>query len=278
MEKPKILYISQEIEPYTPEPDRTQIAGICRSLPPGILEKGKEIRTFMPRFGNVNERRNQLHEVIRLSGLNIVIDDTDHPLIIKVASIQAARMQIYFIDNDEFFSRKASVNDENGQPFADNDERSIFFARGVLETAKKLRWAPDVIHLHGWFTMMSVVYLRLLMKDDPYFAQSRILVTLYDDAFPGQWTDMKKKVWVEGIDEKRLKKIDISDYKSLMKTAIDMADGIAIGSLDVDAELLEYAKASGKPVKEYAAQELMVDSYDAFYDELLAVPVGTKKK
>lgn len=156
MESSKILYISQEIKPYLPD---SPIATLSRDLSQGIMEGGKEIRTFMPRFGSVNERRNQLHEVIRLSGLNIVIDDTDHPLLIKVASIQAARMQIYFIDNDDLFSRKGVTTDPvTGELFADNDERSIFFARGALETTKKLRWVPDLIHLNGWFTMMVPIY------------------------------------------------------------------------------------------------------------------------
>ena len=146
MEKARILFVSQEITPYLPE---SEIANIGRNLPQGIQEKGKEIRTFMPRYGSVNERRNQLHEVIRLSGMNLIIDDTDHPLIIKVASIQAARMQVYFIDNEDFFQRKNTIADEQEQEFPDNDERAIFFARGVLETTKKLRWAPDITHSHG---------------------------------------------------------------------------------------------------------------------------------
>ena len=135
MDAKKILFIAQEITPYLPE---SEIATICRNLPQGIQERGREIRTFMPKFGNINERRNQLHEVIRLSGMNLIIDDTDHPLIIKVASIQSARMQVYFIDNEDFFQRKSTVSDENGNEYEDNDDRSIFYVRGVLETVKKL--------------------------------------------------------------------------------------------------------------------------------------------
>ena len=159
MEKKKVLFISQEITPYLPE---SEISEIGRFLPQGIQERGKEIRTFMPRFGCVNERRNQLHEVIRLSGMNLVINDNDHPLIIKVASIQAARMQVYFIDNDDYFQRKFTTVNDQGEEFDDNDERAIFFARGVLETVIKLRWAPDIIHCHGWFTGIFLFFARKL--------------------------------------------------------------------------------------------------------------------
>src|SRR5512138_1560307 len=157
MESRKVLFISQEITPYLGE---TKLSKIGRYLPQGIQERGKEIRTFMPRYGCINERRNQLHEVIRLSGMNLIIDDTDHPLIIKVASIQSARMQIYFIDNDDYFQRKGTVADDDGSEYADNDERCIFFARGVLETVKKLRWTPDIIHCHGWITALAPLYIK----------------------------------------------------------------------------------------------------------------------
>ena len=134
----KVLFIHQEITPYLKE---TPMSLIGRYLPQGIQEKGKEIRIFMPRFGNINERRNQLHEVIRLSGMNMIINDTDHPLIIKVASIQKARIQIYFIDNDDLFTkRKFTVADKNEFFYEDNDDRTVFFSRGVIETVRKLNW------------------------------------------------------------------------------------------------------------------------------------------
>ena len=266
MEKSKILYVSQAIMPYLSE---SEIGRICRILPQGILEKGKEIRTFMPRFGNINERRNQLQEVIRLSGLNIIIDDTDHPLIIKVASIQQARMQIYFIDNDDFFHRKSDVYDASGADQPDNDERAIFFARGVLETTLKLRWAPDIIHCHGWFTSFIVLFIRLLMKDDPHFANSKIVMSIYDNGFPGKWDGrLKKKLFVEGIDKKALNKIDVDDYQSLCKMVIDMSDGIVQGSKDIDADVLAYAQASGKPFLPYTAEDQLVEACNTFYDTI----------
>ena len=157
MKKTNILFITQEISPYLPD---SPIGTICRNLSQGIQERNREIRTFMPRFGAINERKNQLHEVIRLSGMNLIINDNDHPLIIKVASIQSARLQVYFIDNDDYFKRKYTVKDDNDKYFEDNDERSIFFIRGVIETVKKLGWAPDVIHCHGWMTALAPLYFK----------------------------------------------------------------------------------------------------------------------
>ena len=166
MKAKKVLFITQEITPYVPK-SPLSVAG--RELPQYIQEQGREIRTFMPKWGNINERRNQLHEVIRLSGMNLIIDDTDHPLIIKVASIQAARMQVYFIDNDDYFLHRQMVADENGNEYDDNDERAIFYARGVLETVKKLRWCPDIIHCHSWMSAFAAMYIKKAYNDEPSF-------------------------------------------------------------------------------------------------------------
>jgi starch synthase len=175
MSKHKILYICQQIMPYLPENEESKL---CRELSQVMQERGNEIRTFMPRYGCVNERRNQLHEVIRLSGMNLIIDDNDHQLIIKVASIPSARIQIYFIDNEDFFSRRATVRDEAGVEFEDNDERMVFFARGVLETVKKLRWTPDIVHCHGWFSTVAPLYLRKVFNNDPIFRDVKIVSSL----------------------------------------------------------------------------------------------------
>ena len=177
---PKILFISQEIFPYLPE---SEIANQGRYLPQAAQERGKETRTFMPKFGLVNERRNQLHEVIRLSGMNLIIDDTDHPLIIKVASIQSARMQVYFIDNDDYFQRKNTITDDNGVEYDDNDERTIFYVRGVMETVKKLRWTPDIIHCQGWMTALAPLYIKKAYNEDPFFKNSKVVYSLFNDEF-----------------------------------------------------------------------------------------------
>lgn len=267
MENAKILYVSQEIMPYLPE---SEVSRISRNLPEGIMQFGKEVRTFMPRFGKVNERRNQLHEVIRLSGMNIIIDDSDHPLLIKVASIQAARMQIYFIDNDDFFDRKATIADENGDEFSDNDERAIFFARGVLETARKLRWESDLIHLHGWFTSFIPVFTKYLMKDDIHFNHAKIVVSIYNDDFYKQWDgQLARKLFVDGIDEEAINKITACDYISLMKMVIDLADGIIQGSPVINQQLIDYAKAQGKPFLEYHPEDQLAAACNSFYDKIL---------
>lgn len=274
MESVKVLFISQEITPYLPE---TEMSLIGRNLPQGIQEKGKEIRTFMPRYGCINERRNQLHEVIRLSGMNLIIDDTDHPLIIKVASIQAARMQVYFIDNEEYFFRKNVLTNDERNYYEDNDERAIFFARGVLETVKKLRWSPDLIHCHGWFTSLVPLFIKKHFKDEPLFMNSKVVYSIYDDEFTNVFDGeaFKKKVWVDGIEDNDLARINKSiDYPELSKLAINYSDGIIFGSEKANSNVSDYVIKSGIPALEYQTQETYVDAYSGFYDKILSVEVN----
>ena len=200
MSKARILYVSQHLVPFLPE---TPMSSISRHLPQGAHDKGREIRVFMPRFGKINERRHQLHEVIRLSGMNLNVDDVDHPLIIKVASIPTARMQVYFIDNDDLFKRKAVLHDAKDKLFEDSDVRAIFFVRGVLETVRKLGWAPDVIHCHGWMANLLPLYLKSNYADDPYFANSKIVCSIYDEGFEGSLDPrMSEKIALDGINNK----------------------------------------------------------------------------
>ena len=267
MEKKKVLFVSQEITPYLPE---SGIAKIGRELPQGIQEKGKEIRTFMPKFGCINERRNQLHEVIRLSGMNLIIDDTDHPLIIKVASIQAARMQVYFIDNEDYFQRKFVLNDKNGQFYKDNDERAIFFARGVLETVQKLRWAPDIIHCHGWFTSLVPLYIKKSFKDNPLFSDAKVIYSVYDDNFDNNLdAAFGKKLAFDGINKNDTKVIEEPNFINLTKLAIDNSDGIILGNENINDELKEYANKCGKPLLSHN-NDNFVDEYSAFYDDIIS--------
>ncbi len=268
MSTKKILFITQELTPYLPESPKAYTG---RYLPQAIQEKGKEIRTFMPRFGNINERRNQLHEVIRLSGMNLIIDDTDHPLIIKVASIQAARMQIYFIDNEDFFKRKATIANDKGIEFEDNDERSIFYVRGVLETVKKLRWIPDIIHCHGWMTALTPLYIKTAYADTPCFKDTKVIYSLYKDDFVKPFnSNFADKVRFDGIKETDLTLIkEKTDYEALTQFAINYSDGIIQQEEDINPSLLEYAKASGKPFLPY--QGTVAEATDAindFYDNL----------
>lgn len=264
----KILYICQEIAPYLPE---TECSLLCRTLTQAMQERGNEIRSFMPRYGIINERRHQLHEVIRLSGMNLIIDDNDHQLIIKVASIPSARVQIYFIDNDDYFARKAALTDAEGLYFPDNDERALFFARGVIETVKKLRWMPTVVHCHGWFSALVPVYLKTMFADEPLFRNVKVVVSLYDDAFPDPLdSGLREKIAGESIKSKNLALLDTPSYENLHRFVMNYVDGVAIGSEQVDAPTLEMVRASGKPVLEYQspAEEDFFDNYMRFYDAL----------
>lgn len=267
MEKTKILYVTQDIVPFMKD---SHMGMVSRFLPQGVQEKGREIRTFMPRFGNINERRNQLHEVIRLSGMNLIIDDTDHSLIIKVASIQQARMQIYFIDNEDYFHRKFVFRDKNNIFFEDNDERAIFFARGVIETVKKLGWSPDIIHCHGWMSALAPLYIKKVYHENPLFAATKVIVSVYDDDFTEPLhSNFQAKLKHENIALKDLKHFKKPDYVSLMKSAIDLAEGIVIASPVINSELSEYIDSTGKPVMPFPGEKDYIPVYNEFYDKIL---------
>lgn len=268
MEVNKVLFINQEIYPYLPE---STIATLANALPQGIQERGSEVRTFMPKYGSINERRNQLHEVIRLSGMNLIIDDTDHPLIIKVATLQPARMQVYFIFNDDYFERGVAKELETLSSPADNDERSIFFVRGSIETVKKLRWVPDIVHCQGWISALTPVYIKKVYADDPAFSNCKVVMSLFNEALPMSLdVSLARKLKDDGIDDDALKVLGdtVVDYKTLMKFAIDNSDAVVEGEAGVDAELLEYAKASGKPFLPFPGNEGFVEKYEEFYKSL----------
>ncbi|NVO01148.1 MAG: glycogen/starch synthase [Bacteroidetes bacterium] len=267
MEKPKVLFVQQEITPYLKD---SPMGIIGRYLPQGIQERGKEIRTFMPRYGCINERRNQLHEVIRLSGMNLIINDTDHPLIIKVASIQCARMQIYFIDNEDFFQRKYVFHDKNEKFYNDNDERAIFFCRGVIETVKKLGWAPDVVHCHGWMTNLMPIYLKKAFKDNPLFTDTKIVYSIYDDDFTAAFNkNYIDKIKLEGIEEADLKHYKKATFANITKAAIDFSDAVIIGSETINPEIVSYLSEINKPVLGFQPMDKYIDAYSEFYDEIL---------
>jgi len=264
----KVLFITQEIIPYIAESEMSKTG---RYLPQAIQEKGKEIRTFMPKWGNVNERRNQLHEVIRLSGMNLIIDDTDHPLIIKVASIQAARMQVYFIDNDDYFQNRLMATDENGKEYDDNDERAIFYARGVLETVKKLRWCPDLLHCQGWVSAFVPLYIKKTYSEEPSFRDSKVVFSLFGDMPKSELQEsIIEKLMLRGIERSDVEDIlpQGATYKDLYKLAIAYSDGVIQHSENVDPELLEFAREKGIPVLEYQPAETFADAINNFYDEI----------
>ncbi len=266
MKAKKILFITQEMIPFVPETSKSLMG---RYLPQAIQEKGHEIRTFTPKWGIINERRNQLHEVIRLSGMNLIIDDTDHPLIIKVSSLQAARMQIYFIDNDGYFQKRSMTLDENGNEYDDNGERAIFYARGVLETVKKLRWIPDVIHCHGWITSLAPLYIKKAYHDEPSFRDTKIVFSASSPEFKN---DLGQH-FAECIPFKGATKECFSEicaeklgHTELSKIAIKYSDGIILDDQNVSDELVEYAKSLNIPILDYQPEDKYREAYNEFYD------------
>ena len=252
MEPTRILFISQEIFPFLQESTASKI---CREVPQFVQDKGYEARIFMPCFGNINERRNQLHEVQRLSGMNIIINDTDHQLIIKVASIQPARIQIYFIDNDDFFRQRDMDRDENGIGFPDNDERTIFYIRGVLETIKKLRWTPDIIHCNGWFSAIAPMLIKKTYNTDPFFRKSKVFYSIYNDELPNKFDNkFHKKLMLDGIGTSFVKEVKENlSWESLTKLAIKFSDVAIAGTPEVDfARWEEFAKQRNVPLIPYS--------------------------
>ncbi|MEP5256233.1 MULTISPECIES: glycogen/starch synthase [Winogradskyella] len=264
MKDKRILYVSSEVVPYLPE---TEISSMSFEAPRMVNKQGGQIRIFMPRFGNINERRHQLHEVIRLSGINLVINDLDMPLIIKVASIPKERIQVYFIDNEDYFKRKATLTDENGKLFSDNDERAIFFAKGVIETVKKLNWAPDIIHVNGWLASLLPLYLKEFYKTEPLFTESKIVTSVYNQNFEGTLDkDMISKVNFDGLPAEATDLLKEPDYVNLMKVAINNSDAIIRGSEELPEALDTYLNDLDKPVLAYSPIDEFADPYTEFYN------------
>lgn len=266
MAKKKILFINQEIAPYVPD---SGLSIMGRALPQAMQERNHEIRTFMPKWGNINERRGQLHEVIRLSGMNLIINDTDHPLIIKVASIPAIRVQVYFIDNDDYFTKRQMTTDEMGEDYPDNGERAIFFARGVLETVKKLRWTPDIIHCQGWMGAVVPLYIKTAYHDEPSFSNAKVVTSLFTKSLNkdlGQ--NFKQCLEFRDVKADLLKKYnDNFDFEELGKLAIDYSDGVIAADKEVNAELLKYTSEKGIPLLNYPGEDF-ADAYESFYDQI----------
>ncbi|MDA8947669.1 glycogen/starch synthase [Flavobacteriaceae bacterium] len=262
MKDKKVLIISSEVVPYLPQ---TEQAINSFQIPRAINEHGGQTRIFMPRYGLINERRHQLHEVIRLSGMNLVINDMDMPLIIKVASIPKERMQVYFIDNEEYFKRRTILHDEKGKCHKDNDERMIFFTKGVVETVKKLNWAPDIIHLHGWFTALFPLYLKTYYGDEPLFADSKILSSIYAPDFEGVFSkNFETKVAFDKIDSKHIEDLQTANYEALTKLAITHSDGLISASENLPESIVDQLTKSKKPqlnFEDSKNEEVFIDFY-----------------
>ena len=263
MKDKRILFVSSELVPYLPE---NEISKLAFELPKAMHNQGVQIRMFMPRFGVINERRHQLHEVIRLSGMNLIINDLDMPLIIKVASIPKERMQVYFIDNEDYFKRKAVLTNEDGEMFEDNDERAIFFAKGVIETVKKLKWAPDIIHVHGWLASLLPLYIKEYYKNDPLFAESKVVYSIFNDT-----TDKKidrekliEKIKFDNIPEDKLDALK-EDAHCLGQLAIQYADAVIKGRPDLVEPLINRIESRDIPVLEHKHDENLAELYANFY-------------
>ncbi len=263
MKENKILYVSSEVVPYLEE---NEISSASYDIPKMINDIGGQIRIFMPRYGNINERRHQLHEVIRLSGMNLVINDVDMPLVIKVASIPKERIQVYFIDNDEYFKRKAIYEDEEGNLFEDNDERAIFFAKGVVETIKKLNWIPDIIHVHGWLSSLLPLYMKHYYANDKLFEDTKIVTSVYQQAFDGTLSiELKEKLLFDKIPVDIVASLDCPNCENVMKSAIENSDAVVIASEDISPTLTEFIESSGKPFLPFVPKESFAKAYTDFY-------------
>lgn len=263
----KVLTISQSIQPFMDGPE--EMAKVARHLPQGILDMGNEIRVFMPKFGCINERRHQLHEVIRLSGMNLIINDTDHALLIKVASVPSARMQVYFIDNEEYFKRKADTHAADGSFFPDNDERALFFGRGVLETVRKLGWVPDIIHCHGWMTAFVPLYVRHHFADDPHFENTKLVFSVHDQKAEPLDKDLAKKLAMEGFDKELLKGLSKPTTDDLVKFGMGLSDAVVRSTAKLSKGLEAAVKACDKPVLPFMADGDAVKAHAEFYHGVL---------
>jgi starch synthase len=267
MEKKRLLLVTQEMNPYTA---LSAISQIAQQIPQYMHDHGMELRILMPRFGTINERRHRLHEVVRLSGMNIVVNDEDFPLIIKVASMPGSRLQVYFLDNDEFFKRKSVFEGADGKPFDDNMERMIFFCKGAIETVKKFGWPPDIIHCHGWMTSMLPFFLRTLYKDEPLFRNSRLIWTAYEHEGNEQFkTDELAKALVPPMEDALLSVFQKDGKVSLDQGAIAHADAVIQCTETLGAATQAAIQDAGKPLLEPVTEETMLPAYQEFYDSLL---------
>lgn len=270
MAKGRILYVNQEIAPFSAD---SESAILGRYLPARTQEIGREIRVFMPKFCEVNDRKHQLHEVIRLSGMNLIVNNCDHQLIIKVGSIPSARMQVYFIDNEEYAIKGKSMLDGRRRLLADTDERLLFFGRGTLEAVRKLAWQPHLINFSGWFTAMIPFYLRRINKENAFFSGTKMVITLMNDRFEGNiGGDLERKMKTDGATAKDLRLYGETNYLGLMKSAITYSQGVIIGSPDAHPELVAFAKENKRNVLDYIEdRDEFYNRINKFYDSIVGV-------
>ncbi len=269
MSKLRILYVASEINPFL---QTTEVADFVRSLPQAMQEKGMEIRILVPRFGLINERKNRLHEVVRLSGINITVGEEEKPLVIKVASVPSAKLQVYFIDNEDYFHRKSVFHDKDEKFYEDNDERAIFFCKGVLETVKKLGWAPDIVHCTDWMTSLIPLYIKTTYKNDPLFMNTKTVFTIYDNEFSYKFkNDLIEKVKMIDIEDEMLSTLKSLDYTGFVKLGMEYSDAVIKSKEDLSAGLQSLIDdiPQGKKVDTIENSENFTDSYLELYNELV---------
>lgn len=267
MSKKRVLFVTQEMKPYT---TLSEMSELVRKLPQFAQEKGFEIRVLMPRFGTINERRHRLHEVVRLSGMNIIVDDEDYPLIIKVASLPGARMQVYFLDNEEFFKRKFVFEDEEGKPFEDNQDRMVFFCKGVMETVKKFGWAPDIIHCHGPMTGLVPLFQKKVYHNDPIFEDAKVVFSVYNNdlesTFNKRFIDIAT---INDLEEEDVAEFAEGDDIKLNYGGISYADGLVLGSSDLSSDVMDKVNASGLEIQQFMDVEEQLQTTIDFYNSLI---------
>lgn len=269
MSKLRILYVASEIQPFL---ETSAVSDFVRKLPQAMQERGMEIRILVPRFGLINERKNRLHEVVRLSGINIAVGDEEKPLVIKVASIPNAKLQVYFIDNEDYFHRKSVFFDKEDNFYEDNDERAIFFCKGVLETVKKLGWAPDIVHCNDWMTSLIPMYLKTTFKNDPIFQGTKSVFTIYNNDFAHQFDDnLLDKVKMMDIEDSMLENLKSADFAGFIKTGAEYADAVIRAEEEVSQSLNELISEiqQDKTVNTIEKDDNFLDSYYNLYNELV---------
>lgn len=269
MSKLRILYVAAEINPFL---QTSKVADFVRKLPQGMQERGMEIRILVPRFGLINERKNRLHEVVRLSGINIAVGEEEKPLVIKVASIPNAKLQVYFIDNEDYFHRKSVFFDNQDNFYHDNDERAIFFCKGVIETVKKLGWAPDVVHCNDWMTSLIPMYLKTTYKSDPIFKNAKTVFTVYDNVFNHKFNDdLINKVKMMDIDDSMLSHLESGDFEGFIKIGVQYADAVIKAEQEFSKSLaLLFTEFSDqKKINTIEKDDNFIDSYYNLYNELV---------
>ena len=271
MEKKRILIITQEMDPYI---SLTEAAKIAHSLPKHMQDNGMEIRVLMPKFGNINERRHRLHEVVRLSGINVIINDEDYPLVIKVASLPGARLQVYFLDNEDFFKRKSVFEDEENNFYADNSDRMIFFCRGAIETVRKFGWSPDIIHCIGWMTSLVPMYLKTTYKNDPIFTNSKVLYTISKNYFDSKLSDnFTTQIQIsDNITKKHLEYFKDADNTSLHIGGSEFADALVVEGTP-DEKVTNFVKKTKNKLilnVEKIEDEQNMAQFSDFYQNVMA--------